>query len=38
MGTMKAFTDWLVRVDGGQKVVSEFVKKGEALYAPAWTK
>ncbi|TCD69502.1 hypothetical protein EIP91_007432 [Steccherinum ochraceum] len=33
----KTFMDWLVDVDGGQKVVREFEKNGEVLYTPAIT-
>ncbi|KAH8103949.1 hypothetical protein BXZ70DRAFT_1005500 [Cristinia sonorae] len=31
----RTFMDWLVALDGGQKVVSNFVKHGEVLYTPA---
>ncbi|KIP08917.1 hypothetical protein PHLGIDRAFT_126650 [Phlebiopsis gigantea 11061_1 CR5-6] len=34
-GLSKVFMDWLLALDGGQKVVSEFKKSGQVLYAPA---
>ncbi|PBK70271.1 hypothetical protein ARMSODRAFT_132431 [Armillaria solidipes] len=33
----ETFMDWLVALDGGQEVVTTFVKNGEVLYAPATT-
>ena len=31
----KTFMDWLLDVDGGQKVVREFKKDKQVLYTPA---
>ncbi|THH27183.1 hypothetical protein EUX98_g7010 [Antrodiella citrinella] len=34
---VKEFMQWLLTVDGGQKIVREFERRGEPLYAPAVT-
>jgi len=34
-GMATAFVDWLIRLDGGQRVIESFTVNGHILYSPA---